>query len=90
MKYWSGNDNSIADYLSRNPAPEPINYIENEQMYSKFVGVVKYDKDSIWIFTRLKNPIKESFQVVISKSDGEELQSATRQETKEETGFELS
>ncbi len=46
-KHWPGNDNNIADYLSQNLAPEPINYIEDEQMYSKFVGVVTYDEDGI-------------------------------------------
>jgi len=46
-KHWPGNDNNIADYLSQNSAPEPINYIEDEQMYSKFVGVVTYDEDGI-------------------------------------------
>ena len=70
-KHWPGYDNGIADYLSRNPAPEPINYIENEQMYPKFVRVVTYDKDGIWMFTRLKSPMKGSLQVVFGKSNGE-------------------
>jgi len=47
VKHWPGNDNGIADYLSRNLVPELINYIEDEQMYPKFVGVVTYDKDGI-------------------------------------------
>ena len=46
-KHWPGNDNGIVDYLSRKLAPELINYIEDEQMYPKFVGVVTYDKDGI-------------------------------------------
>ncbi len=29
-KHWPGSDNGIADYLSRNPAPEFINYIKDE------------------------------------------------------------
>ena len=49
-------------------------------MYLKFVGVVEYDKDSIWISTRLKNPIKGSLQVVFGKSDDEESWFATRWE----------
>ena len=88
-KYWLGNDNSIANYLSRNPVPEPINYIEDEQMYPKFVGVVTYNKDGIWISTRLKSPIKGSLQVVFGKSDDEESQTATRREAREETDLEL-
>ena len=47
VKHQPGNDNGIADYLSQNPTPESINYIEDEQMYFKFVGVVTYDKDGI-------------------------------------------
>ncbi len=47
VKYWPGNNNGIADYLSKNLVPEPINYIENEQMYPKFVKVVEYDKNGI-------------------------------------------
>ncbi len=46
-KHWPSNDNSIADYLSRNPVSESINYIKDEQMYPKFVRVVTYDKDGI-------------------------------------------
>ncbi len=46
-KHWPGRDNGIADYLSRNPTIEPINYIEDEQKYLKHVGVVTYDKDGI-------------------------------------------
>ncbi len=88
-KHWPGNDNGMADYLSHNPASEPINYIEDEQMYSKFVGVVTYDKDGIWMSTRLKSPIKGSLQVVFGKSDGEESQTAARREAREETGLEL-
>ena len=41
-------------------------------MYPKFVEVVTYDEDSIWMSTRLKSPMKESLQVVFGKSDGEE------------------
>ena len=88
-KYWLGNNNSIADYLSHNPAPEPINYIEDEQMYPKFVGVVTYDEDSIWMFTRLKSPMKGSLQVVFGKSDSEKSQTAVRREVREETDLEL-
>ena len=58
-------------------------------MYPKFVRVVIYDKDGIWMFTRLKSPMKGSLQVVFSKSDGKESQTATRRETRKETGFEL-
>src|SRR6266542_3839342 len=89
-KHWLGNDNGIADYLSQNLTPEPINYIENEQIYLKFVGVVTYDEDGIWIFTRLKNPMKGNLQVVFSKSDGKESQTAARWEAREETGLKLS
>ncbi len=60
-KYWPNNDNSIADYLFRNPASEPINYVKDEQMYLKFIGVVEYDKNDIWISIRFKSPMKESF-----------------------------
>ena len=59
-KHWPGHNNSIADYLSRNLASEPINYIEDEQMYPKFIGVVEYDEDGILMFTRLKNLMKGS------------------------------
>ncbi len=41
-------------------------------MYLKFVGVVTYNEDGIWMFTRLKNLMKGSLQVVFGKSDGEE------------------
>ncbi len=41
-------------------------------MYFKFVGVVTYDEDDIWMSTRLKNPMKGSLQVVFGKSDGKE------------------
>ncbi len=58
-------------------------------MYPKFVGVVTYDEDGIWISTRLKSPIKGSLQVVFGKSDGEESQTATRREAREETNLEL-
>ncbi len=81
-KHWPGSDNGIADYLSRNPAPEFINYIENEQSYPKYVGVVTYDEDGIWMSTRLKNPMKGSLQVVFEKSDGEESQTAARREAR--------
>ncbi len=54
-KHWSDNDNDIADYLFRNSASEPINYVEDEQMYSKFIRVVEYDEDGIWMFIRFKN-----------------------------------
>jgi len=89
-KYWSGNDNGIADYLLRNLAPEPINYIEDEQLYFKFVRVVTYNEDDIWMSTRLKSPIKGSLQVVFSKSNGEESQTAAHKEARKETGLELS
>jgi len=62
----------MADYLSWNLAPELINYIEDEQRYPKFVGVVTYNEDSIWMSTRLKNSMKGSLQVIFSKSDSEE------------------
>src|SRR6266498_2292855 len=81
-KNWSSNNNGIADYLFRNLASEPINYIEDEQMYPKFVRVVTYDKDGIWLFIRLKSPMKGSLQVVFSKSDGEESQTAARKEVR--------
>ena len=58
-------------------------------MYPKFVRIVTYDKDDIWMFTRLKNPMKGSLQVIFGKSDGEESQTAARQEAREETGLEL-
>src|SRR6266498_1355982 len=80
----------MADYLSQNLVSELINYIKDEQRYPKFVGVVTYNEDSIWMSTRLKNLMKESFQVVFSKSDGEESQTAVRKEAREETGLELS
>ncbi len=88
-KHWPGNDNSIADYLSWNPTPEPIDYIEDEQMYPKFVGIVTYDKDGIWMSTRLKNPMKGSLQVIFGKSDDKELQTVARWEAREKTGLEL-
>ena len=40
-------------------------------MYPKFVKVVTYDEDGIWMFTRLKNSMKGSLQVVFDKSDSE-------------------
>jgi len=52
--------------------------------------VVIYDEDGIWMFTRLKSPMKGSLQIVFSKSDSEESQTAARRETREETGLELS
>ncbi len=70
--------------------PESINYIEDEQSYSKYVGVVTYDEDDIWMSTRLKSPMKGSLQVVFEKSDGEKSQIAARREAREETGLELS
>ncbi len=89
-KHWPGRDNGIADYLSRNPTIEPINYIEDEQKYPKYVGVVTYDEDGIWMSMRLKSPMKGSLQVVFRKNDGEESQTAARREAREETGLELS
>ncbi len=59
-------------------------------MYLKFVGVVTYDEDDIWMSTRFKSPIKGSLQVVFGKSDGKELQTAARREAREETDLELS
>ncbi len=47
MKHWPDNNNGIADYLLRNPTPEPINYIEDEQLYPKFVKIVTYNEDGI-------------------------------------------
>jgi len=47
VKHWPGNNNGIADYLSRNLASELINYIEDEQMYLKFVEIVEYNEDGI-------------------------------------------
>ncbi len=88
-KHWPGRDNSIADYLSQNPVLESINYIEDEQSYPKYVGVVTYDEDGIWMFTRLKSPMRGSLQVVFGKNDGEESQTAARREAREETGLEL-
>ncbi len=58
-------------------------------MYPKFVGVVTYDEDSIWMFTRLKSPMKGSLQVVFGKSDSEKSQTAVRREVREETDLEL-
>ncbi len=58
-------------------------------MYTKFVGVVTYDEDGIKMFTKLKNPIKGSLQVVFSKSNSEESQTAARREAREETSLEL-
>ncbi len=51
--------------------------------------VVTYDENGIWMFTRLKNPMKRSLQVVFGKSDGEKSQIAARWKAKEETGLEL-
>ncbi len=59
-------------------------------MYFKFIGVVEYDEDGIWMFTRLRSLIKRSLQVIFGKNDGEELWSAAKREVKEETGLELS
>ena len=58
-------------------------------MYLKFVGVVTYNEDDIWISIRLKSLIKGSLQVVFDKNDGEESQMAARWEVREETGLEL-
>ncbi len=41
-------------------------------MYPKFVRVVTYDEDGIWMSTRLKSLMKGSLQVVFEKSDSEE------------------
>ncbi len=79
----------MADYLSRNPTIEPINYIEDKQKYLKYVGVVTYDEDGIWMSTRLKSPMKGSLQVVFGKSDDKESQTAAKREAREETGLEL-
>src|SRR6266542_6463923 len=66
-KHWPSRDNGIADYLSRNPTAEHITYIEDEQSYPKYVGIVTYDEDDIWMSTRLKSPMKGSLQVVFGK-----------------------
>src|SRR6266542_3827092 len=58
-------------------------------MYPKFVKVVTYDEDDIWMSMRLKSPMKGSLQVVFSKSDSEESQTAVRRKAREETGLEL-
>ncbi len=58
-------------------------------MYLKFVEVVTYDEDNIWMSTRFKSPMKESFQVVFGKNDDEESQTAARKEAREETGLSL-
>ncbi len=58
-------------------------------MYPKFVGVITYDEDGIWISTWFKSLMKESLQVVFGKSDGEESQTVARWEIREETGLEL-
>jgi len=47
-------------------------------MYFKFIGVVEYDEDGIWIFTRLKSLMKGSFQVVFGKSNDEKSQVAVK------------
>ena len=47
VKHWLSNNNGIADYLLRNPTPKPINYIEDKQLYPKFMEVVTYDEDGI-------------------------------------------
>ncbi len=78
-----------ADYLSQNSASESINYIKDEQIYFKFIEVVEYDEDGIWIFTRLKNLIKGSLQIVFSKSNNEESQYIIRWEVREETSLKL-
>ena len=59
-------------------------------MYFKFVRVIIYDEDGIWMSTRLKSLMKESLQVVFSKSDGEESRTAARWEAREKTNLELS
>ena len=56
-------------------------------MYFKFIGVVEYDEDGIWISIRLKNLMKGSFQVIFEKSDGEESQTTVRKEIGEKTGL---
>ncbi len=58
-------------------------------MYPKFVKVVTYDEDDIWMSTKLKNPMKGSLQVVFSKSDSEESQTAARRKVREKTSLEL-
>ncbi len=59
-------------------------------MYSKFVKVVEYDEDDIWMFTRLKNLMKKNLQVVFDKSNSKESWFIAQQEAKEKTGLELS
>ncbi len=41
-------------------------------MYLKFIEVVEYDEDGIWMSIRLKSLMKGSLQVVFGKSDGKE------------------
>ena len=59
-------------------------------MYPKFVEVVTYDEDNIWMFIKLKSLMRGSLQVVFSKSNGKESQTAARREAREETDLELS
>ncbi len=59
-------------------------------MYLKFIRVVKYNKNGIWMFIRLKSLMKESFQVVFGKSDSKKSQIVIKRETRKETGLELS
>ncbi len=59
-------------------------------MYSKFIGVVEYNKNDIWMSIRFKSLMKESLQVIFGKSDGKESWFATRWEAKEETSLKLS
>ncbi len=58
-------------------------------MYSKFVRIVTYDEDGIWMSTRLKSLMKGSLQVIFSKSDSKESQTATRRKVRKETSLEL-
>ncbi len=59
-------------------------------MYLKFIEVVEYNEDDIWMSIRLKNLMKGSLQVVFGKNDSEKSRCATRQEAREEADLELS
>ncbi len=58
-------------------------------MYPKFIEVVKYNENGIWIFIRLKSLIKGSLQVVFDKNDGEKSQFAIWKEVRKEISLKL-